>query len=148
MIRHFDAAEAALPDETLIGLTLPALIRLLAWREPFLVPQNLRAVIPIELICATIAVAEERGSAAFEMIACQLLPSQAFLQRLRFQRALFVDEIGTRIAAAHRDEPVEHRFRVGARTVPPDRPNDRPCIRAREALIQIQVPHEIGLRVA
>src|SRR3954462_13531382 len=120
MIRHFDAAEAGLPDETLIGLTLPALIRLLAWREPFLVAQNLRAVIPIELICAKIAVAEERGSAAFEMIACQLLPLSDFLQRLRFQRALFVEQTGTRIATAHTDEPVEHRFKIGAWTVPPD----------------------------
>src|SRR3954454_13526464 len=84
MIRHFDAAEAALPDETLIGLTLPALIRLLAWREPFLVAQNLRAVIPIELICAKIAVAEERGSAAFEMIACQLLPCRLFSSACAF----------------------------------------------------------------
>ena len=72
----------------------------------------------VHFIAAAVAVAKERGGAAFEMIDAERLPLGRVLELHRQLRVFVFDEVFARVAAVHADEPVKEKFQVARRPVP------------------------------
>ena len=108
-------------------------------------PQNLWPTRFVKLIAPTVAVAEESGGPALEVVLTQLLPLRGVLEPDRELGVFMANEVLPRVPAIHAYQPIEHRFEIAARAVPVYRPDDGPGVRQIEAGVQVEVPHQVGL---
>ncbi len=147
LVGHLHAPVAALPDERSVGLTIvPEQLRRRI--EVLLVPEDLRPPVAAQLVAAAVPVAEEARRPPFEVVERQAPPPLRVLQLHRQLGVLVLDQLLARVAAVHAHQPVEHQLQVAGRSIPMDRPDDRPGVGEVEPRVQIEVPHQVGLDAA
>ena len=146
-VRHFDAAIPALPDQRCVRVT-HVLEGLRPGIEVLGMAQDPGPAFRVQLIAPAVAIAEERGGPALEVVTAQLPPPGRVLQPDSKLGVLVGDEVFPRVASIHADQPVEHRLEVAAHPVPVDRSDDGPGIRQIQARVQVQIPHQVGLAPA
>ncbi|MEO6056875.1 MAG: hypothetical protein ABIQ49_08550 [Gemmatimonadales bacterium] len=142
LVRHFDAAVAALPDQRTIGVAI-VFERFLRGIEPGLVPQDCGPAVGCNFVAALVAVTEETRGPAIEVFAGEVAPLGGGFERHGALGVLVVDQVFARIAAVHADQPVEHQLERARRAVPVDRTDDGSVVRQVEAAVEVEVPPEI-----
>ena len=97
------------------------------------VSQDLGPTRFIQLIASPIAVTEEGGGPALQVVLAQFLPLRSVLQLNRERLVLMGNEVLPWVPAIHAYQAVEHRFEVAAAAIPVYRPDNGPGVRQIEA---------------
>ena len=87
----------------------------------------------VQLVAAAVAVAEEAGGAALEVVQTHRRPDLVVLESHGRFRILVANGRLVRVAAVHAHHPIEQRFEVAGRPVPVHRTDDRPGVAALDS---------------